>query len=340
MAGNLVISLDFELHWGVRDQIPVSGYRERLLGVRQAIPALLRLFREREIRATWATVGLLMAESRDEIEAVMPRVRPVYADPRFDPYQELASIGRDEESDPFHYAPSLVREIVATPGQEIGTHTFSHYYGLEQGQGLDTFVADLVAARTIMARRGLVPRAIVFPRNQYGPDHVRVLPGLGIIAFRGQSRGLFHRPVPLGAEGLPRRAIRLVDSYLPLSGSGVQRATRWPDAPVVDVAASQFLRPYAPSLRRLDPLRLARIDRGMTRAARTGGDFHLWWHPHNFGADLTENLGILSRVLDRFGTLSHRYGMSSAHMTDRAETVLEYTHTTSRHAGRELSGKP
>lgn len=323
MPGHLVVSLDFELHWGVRDHTPVESWRDRLLGVREAIPAILGLFRERRIRATWATVGLLMAESRDEIETVLPRIRPQYTDPRFDAYAELARIGRDEASDPFHYAPSLVSEIAATPGQEIGTHTFSHYYPLEQGQGIDAFVADLVAARAIMARRGLVPRSIVFPRNQYGPDHVRVLPGLGILAFRGQSTGRFHRPSAAGAEHLPRRAARLVDAYLPLSGRGVRQATRWPDAPVVDVPSSRFLRPWSASLAPLDPLRLARIDAGLTAAARSGGDYHLWWHPHNFGADLAENLGFLSRVLDRFGTLSHRYGMTSAHMTDRAEAVLD-----------------
>ena len=60
----------------------------------------------------------------------------------------------------------------------------------------------------------------------------------------------------------------------------------------------------------------------MSAAARSGGDYHLWWHPHNFGADLQENIAFLSRILDRFGTLSHRYGMTSAHMADRALAVL------------------
>ena len=58
--GALVISLDFELHWGVRDKRPVDGpYRENLLGAREAIPQMLDLFEEFGVAATWATVGFL-----------------------------------------------------------------------------------------------------------------------------------------------------------------------------------------------------------------------------------------------------------------------------------------
>jgi hypothetical protein len=66
MPGALVISLDFELLWGVRDLYPADGgtYRANLLGARTAIPKLLQLFEEFEIAATWATVGMLFANSR------------------------------------------------------------------------------------------------------------------------------------------------------------------------------------------------------------------------------------------------------------------------------------
>ena len=48
--GAFVLSLDFELHWGVRDHEPVNGpYRPNLLGARVAIPRLLELFTRYEI---------------------------------------------------------------------------------------------------------------------------------------------------------------------------------------------------------------------------------------------------------------------------------------------------
>jgi hypothetical protein len=57
---SLIISLDFELFWGVRDKRTIGNYGRNILGVREALPAMLALFRDYGIRATWATVGLLL----------------------------------------------------------------------------------------------------------------------------------------------------------------------------------------------------------------------------------------------------------------------------------------
>src|SRR5215831_17837856 len=87
--GALVISLDFELHWGVRDSAPLDRTeRARLLSARRIVPGMLDLFEEFSIHATWATVGLLFARSRTEVEAFKPTCRPKYRDSRLDPYQE------------------------------------------------------------------------------------------------------------------------------------------------------------------------------------------------------------------------------------------------------------
>ena len=81
-GGTLVISLDFELHWGLREIFPVDHVRSRLLGARAAIPQMLEMFVDRGIRATWATVGLLFCESRDEAIARLPALLPQYDDPK------------------------------------------------------------------------------------------------------------------------------------------------------------------------------------------------------------------------------------------------------------------
>ena len=51
LPGALVLSLDFELHWGVRDHQPAEGpYRANLLGARAVIPRLLDMFQEFEMK--------------------------------------------------------------------------------------------------------------------------------------------------------------------------------------------------------------------------------------------------------------------------------------------------
>ena len=131
--GAFVISLDFELLWGVRDKRTIADYGANIRGVRQVVPALLDLFAERDIACTWATVGLLFFATQKAMLAAVPARQPRYVDARISSYHYLAEVGADEACDPYYYGLSLIRQILDYPSQEIGTHTFSHFYCLEEG---------------------------------------------------------------------------------------------------------------------------------------------------------------------------------------------------------------
>src|SRR5829696_10570539 len=109
--GIFPISLDFELHWGVRDKLSVHDYRDNLLGERELVPTLLRLFTEYGIHATWATVGFMFFRSRSELLRSVPHNRPNYTHRGLSPYDSLKTLGESERDDPFHFAPSLIRQI-------------------------------------------------------------------------------------------------------------------------------------------------------------------------------------------------------------------------------------
>lgn len=87
--------------------------------------------------------------------AHLPSLKPGYRDHDLSPYDHVYRIGPNERQDPFHYARSLIRRIVQFPGQEVGTHTFSHYYCLAAGQTADEFRADLQAARRAAEELGI-----------------------------------------------------------------------------------------------------------------------------------------------------------------------------------------
>ncbi len=321
MRPAFLLSLDFELHWGLRDHTSIDGYRENLLGVREAVPALLDLFARENVACTWATVGMLMADTKVELLDALPAKRPEYRDRRMSPYdgQALSEVGEDEASDPFHFAATLVRRIAEAPRQELATHTFSHYYALEPGADVAAFDADLAAAMRIAEKFGRRPRTLVFPRNQFAPVFLDTLRHHGIVAYR--SNGPHWAYAARAGETPARRAFRLADAYAPLSGA---RVAPWPRAErgLVDLRASAFLRPYSARLRRLEALRLRRITSAMTAAAEENGMFHLWWHPHNFGVRLAENLAFLERVLLHLRALRDRFGMESLSMLEAAERVL------------------
>lgn len=317
MTARLVISLDFELHWGVRDVRSVAEYRENLLGEHVAVEALLKLFMMRGIHATWATVGALFCESREELIKALPAALPTYDDNKLSPYEYLErEVGVDAKSDPFHFAPTLVRAIDGTAGQELATHTFGHYYCLEPGQTPEQFDADLSAAQRVAARVGCRMTSLVFPRNQYNPAYRPIIRRHGIHAIRSNGEHWAY-VAQAGHEPAARRAYRLVDAYARLSGARTHRLFRGADG-LVDVPASAFLRPYDPRLRGLERRRVSRVIDGMTTAARRGECFHLWWHPHNFGRNLRENLVVLEELFDEFERLRARYGMQSMSMREAA----------------------
>jgi peptidoglycan/xylan/chitin deacetylase (PgdA/CDA1 family) len=316
--GALVISLDFELHWGVRDHTTRNdALYGRLPDARSAVAGMLEVFVPRNIRATWATVGFLFASSRAEIDASTPRERPVYQRAELNPYVE--PIGEDEQHDPEHLAGSLVELISTSAGQEVASHTFSHYYCLEPGQTETTFRADLAAAQAIALRQGRELTSLVLPRNQWNPAYTAAVLDLGFRCIRGPQRSWSHRPRPQGRQSTLRRAARLGDTYI---GVSPPPTTDWNDvllpSGLCDVPASAFLRPYDPARKRFEPRRLARLRSGMRHAAKHGQIFHLWWHPHNFSQHQSENFAVLEQVLDEFDRLAANEGMQSLTMADVA----------------------
>jgi peptidoglycan/xylan/chitin deacetylase (PgdA/CDA1 family) len=319
-TGALVISLDFELYWGVRDKKTLESYQENLLGVRQAIPALLELFRQYEIHATWAIVGFLFCQSREELSEAMPVILPAYSDPSLSPYEYLATepIGANEIDDPYHYGLSLIRLLQSYPHQRIGSHTHSHYYCLEPGQTAEAFASDLAAFAKVARRRGVTPKSIVFPRNQCNPAYLGLLAGSGLTSYRGNEQSWMYRSAGKEGESLIKRAARLADAYLNLSGHNSSAEVRYGEEGLVDIPSSRFLRPYVPSFHWLERMRLQRIVGDLTYAAQRNHLYHLWWHPENFGKHLEENLRFLERVLDHFSLLREQYGMKSLSMEEAA----------------------
>lgn len=311
------VSLDFELYWGLRDKRSIAEYRENLLGVRQVIPKMLEVFSQAGIHATWATVGFLFFTDTDDLRQRLPATLPNYTAPGLSPYRYLDEA---ETLDPlYHFAPELIDRIRQVPGQEVGTHTFSHYYCLEAGQTKEAFRDDLAAAARAAASRGLTLRSLVFPRNQWNPDYLSLLNDLGICCSRGNESSWAYQASDGEGQHLVQRAMRLLDSYLNLTGHHTFPLKACIANALFNFPASRFLRPYSPRIASLEGLRLRRIKRAMDDAAQHQRIYHLWWHPHNFGRNIDQNIAFLRRIAEHFVALHQRYGMQSLNMGELAE---------------------
>ena len=318
-CGILVLSLDFELQWGVRDVVPLNTrQKERLLSARRLIPRILDLFEEFSIHATWATVGLLLAQTKEEVQEFLPCLMPGYNNRALNAYSE--PLGSDEEEDPFHFAPSLVANISKRAGQEIGSHSFSHYYCLEPGQSAEEFESDLASAVAIMRKSGYETQSYVFPRNEVNEGYLPVLDRAGILCYRSTEAVSSKRARPFDQQRRwSDRLARLADCYVDIHGSQISRATtsKWPTA----LPASRYLRPYCGKMSVLESLRLSRITEAMESAATEGKVFHLWWHPEDFALHPEQNLQFLRAVLSHYKNCRERFGMATMSMHEVASAA-------------------
>ena len=312
MPGTLIVSLDFELFWGMLDVCPLEKYQDNVLGGRKAIPQLLELFRKHGIHATWAAVGFLFAENYDELRRYFPENKPGYANEKLNAYREFAKIGRNEQEAPCFYAPSLLQTIAAVPGQEIGSHTFSHYYCREAGQTPEQFAEDLAAAKAIAGDHGYDLTSVILPRNQCEPEYTDILRQAGFTAYRDEENDWIYNKVK---SGLLFKVLRTLDMSLPLTGQGGY--TPKCEGGIWNLTGSRMFRPIRPHLP-LERLKIRRIKRQMLHAAKNGLTFHLWWHPHNVGVRTEEHLKQLDEIFSYYEELKETYGMRSLNMREAA----------------------
>lgn len=316
MAGTLIVSLDFELFWGMLDQCALEAYQDNVLGGRTAIPRLLDLFQKYSIHATWAAVGFLFAENYQELKTYFPKQLPSYAKQNLTPYDWFDRIGEDEADAPCFYGSSLIRLVSETPGQEVGSHTFSHYYCREEGQTLEQFAADMTAAKKIAADHGYNLTSVILPRNQCEPAYTRVFRDLGFTAYRDEENDWIHEKIKFRPL---LRILRLADVYFPLTGQGGYHPEK--ENGIWNLVGSRMYKPIFRPLAFLEKQKMRRIKAQMRHAARKGLTFHLWWHPHNIGIRTEEHLAQLEDLFAYYQTLKMQYGMESLNMREAAEKL-------------------
>lgn len=319
MNGVFIISLDFELLWGVKDLAICEDYKKNVLGGRVAIPHILEVFEKYDIHATWATVGIMLNQSKQELIDNIPTNRPQYDNIMCSAYSHLDEVGNSEIQDKYHYANELLLQILKTKNQEVGSHTYSHYYCLEKGADRESFQDDISKSINILGEKyGIKVQSIVFPRNQFLKENINYIKEKGIICYRGNpKRG--YKNYDNFLKKFFQKIIRFADAYIPILGP-MTYEHEFTEKPV-NVCASRFLRPYS-SVAVLEKMKVQRIKRQMRDAAKNKKMFHLWWHPHNFGINQDKMLNELDDILAYFKELESNYGMRSMSMGEYA-TELE-----------------
>ncbi|AMQ57469.1 polysaccharide deacetylase family protein [Algoriphagus sanaruensis] len=316
----LIISLDFELLWGIFDKVGTTYRPDYFSNTRKVIPQMLESFAKHEIAVTWATVGMLFAENEEEWKYYSPEYKPSYRNRNLSAYEWAKQHGIKPE---VHFAPDLIRQIVDTPGQELGSHTYAHYYTLMRGQSPEQFRQDIQATQRIAEDKFETRlKSLVFPRNHINELYLGICLEEGYEVVRGNPKNWFWQETQ--HEDLGKKIIRSADCFFEVGERStffLEELKAYPNEPLI-LPASRILRPFSPKgLGIMNRLRLNRIKQEMEAAARNGESYHLWWHPHNFGNDPQSSMKELLEVLEHFQSLRDRFGMQSLSMGQVGELI-------------------
>lgn len=312
--GILVVSLDFEMLWGLAE-FDVAGAAVLSEKVNEIVPELLNLFQQYGIHATWATVGAIM-ESHEAVfcnrvrSGASPQVRAKIE--KFD----LESEKGEHKYRKCLFAPHLIKAIQETPDQEIGTHTYSHYYCDLPDSTVEAFKEELIFSTEAAKQHGIEMHSVVFPKNQVIKEYLSAVQTMGLNAYRGKETGVLYRKRAKNPGKWMK--ILYLDNYIPLQKTCSYGVGEVMQGGMYNVRSSRFFKPYRKKYWYAEGMKLRRYQKEMRDAARRGEIYHIYWHPHNMAKDCEESFQQIEAFLKYFLKMKERYGMRSMSMGEVA----------------------
>ena len=230
--GLFFLSLDFEGMWGAiggLDNVAIDAFKKRVGQNDIIIPKLLTLFEKYGIHATWAVVGCMLCNSKEEVSEML--TNDIYY-PKWN--LSIKEFIRRINNNSLYFFPDLIKKVAKSANQEIGSHTFSHYYANEIGANDMLFEQELrLSSQKHCEVLGQTPQTLIMPRNQVEGVNIQLLNKYGIKVVRGRA------DYNNWGYGIFRKMINFTDSYIPI----INRTYNKPetDSIPVNLKASLFL---------------------------------------------------------------------------------------------------
>lgn len=288
----MVISLDLELIWGWFDLCFNDDVIKMCRWTHDVgVPNLLALLTRNGISATWAVVGAMMHRSLPDVSGLPDVEYRHFAKPWF----SYVPRDGDEATHPEWFGASLVEMIRrAEPEQEIGFHSFSHVPFGCAGMTRDRAIAEYKHCVKTARELGFPTTSFVFPRNLVA--YLGELRNAGFSCFRDNDELPLHVP----SSKLKSLWMVLADS-LGTSPRVIEPSFR---EGIVSIPGSLMIRYAAGWWKYMpDAIRLRRLRKGLERVRRSGGVFHVWFHPENLYPEWPRLENVVARFFEELGVL-------------------------------------
>jgi len=238
----LIISIDFELDWGYNNKNNPLKEKEIL----DSLNRIIALFDKYQVKSTWAIVGKLF-ENKNGID---------------DSKGQLNWINNT----------LLNNKLI-----EIGSHTYSHIFCEEVD--IETFNSDVSAMNIISKKNNIKFKSMVFPRNQYNLNNIKILQQNGYTHFRNVLQKWYLKTSKYSDESKIKRFLVRLLELLPLKRDVEIKIIE----ELISVSDSRFFRIYPPGLlgKLVTPLYIMVLKNEFKKNIRRRGLYHIWFHPHN-----------------------------------------------------------
>ena len=304
--GAFILSLDFEGLWGSiggHTEPQVKAFADSVSRNPVVIPRLLSLFEKYKIHCTWAVVGAMLCKNKEEVLNLLSD------DVKYQAWGiSMKDYISNIEADDVYFFPELIKRVKNCPNQEVGSHTFTHFYANETGVTVEMLRQEMELSRTVLDDLGTEAKTLIMPRNQVEGLDNDVLKKTGFTVLRGRAGGQFQNKKV-------KKVMNFADAYFPL----IRRPFVLSDigkGDIQNVKASILFRPYFKKLGFIEPLKLWRIKLAMKKAAKRGECFHLWFHPHNVANNMDRNFATLESIFKYYDQLNKKYGFRSVTMSE------------------------
>src|ERR1700676_622206 len=307
----VVISLDLELSWGMFD----LSFDDHLVKVARwtyviGAPNLLNPLTSNGLSATWAVVGAMMRSSLPDVSGLPEVNYPHFSKPWFSYVPKEGG----ELAHPEWFGARLVEMIGnAEPEQEIGFHSFSHVPFGQRGMTRERAIAEYEYCAQIARESGIPTTSFVYPRNSVA--YLAELRDAGFTCFRD----IDALPFRFASNKVTSIGTVLAD-FAGLSPRMIEPSLK---EGIVSIPGSLLVR-YAAGWRKYipDSSRLRRLRKGLERVRRSGGVFHVWFHPENLYAEWPRLENIVARFLEELGVLVHNGDLRCLTMGQLASEFL------------------
>jgi len=295
-CGNLIISVDFELYWGVMQRRGLGDYGNNIAGARDAALAMIELFDRYEVKTSWGYVGALTFSCKEDLLCFVEKHRDDIVCGECFPYNLLGQ-GLLNIPDKYLFCPDVVDLLASNDRVDLVSHGFLHAFPLDHRNDTDVLSTELKLFRR--REENLLWKntaGYIFPRNQYNDALLSVLAANGFRYYRaGVGSRLRERLLSLG--------------LMPIASRVAAKERKG----LKEIHAGSFFRLGAGV-----PYFVSKVKRALTFVSKTGGLVHIWWHPHNLGIRLQESLKAIEDVLVHFSNLRDDGCIKSETMRDLA----------------------